>query len=114
MQVDILCEIQRKWEYKSVQSSICGKGIYTIIRSGLYEKTFAPVGKLNSVRVIFSLAANLDWSLHQLDIKNVFLNGKLEEEVCMQIPLGLESINTSNMVCRLQKSLYGLEQSLRA
>ena len=43
-----------------------------------YEETFAPVAKLNSVRVILSLAANLDWPLHQLDIKNAFLNGELE------------------------------------
>ena len=46
-----------------------------------YEETFAPVAKLNSVRVILSLAANLDWPLHQLDIKNVFLNDGLEEDI---------------------------------
>lgn len=79
-----------------------------------YEETFAPVAKLNSVRVILSLAANLDWPLHQLDIKNAFLNGDLEEEVYMQIPPGLESSSTANMVCRLRKSLYGLKQSPRA
>ena len=79
-----------------------------------YEETFAPVAKLNFVRVILSLAANLDWPLHQLDIKNAFLNGELEEEVYMQIPPRLESPNTSNMVCKLHKSLYGLKQSPRA
>ena len=79
-----------------------------------YEETFAPVAKLNSVRVILSLAANLDWPLHQLDIKNAFLNDELEEEVYMQIPLGCEVANTSNKVCKLQKSLYGLKQSPRA
>ena len=79
-----------------------------------YEETFAPVAKLNSVRVILSLAANLDWPLHQLDIKNAFLNGELEEEVYMQIPSGLESSSTSNKVCKLRKSLYGLKQSPRA
>jgi IS30 family transposase len=79
-----------------------------------YEETFAPVAKLNSVRVLLSLEANLDWPLHQLDIKNAFLNGELEEEVYMQIPSGLESPGTANMVCRLRKSLYGLKQSPRA
>lgn len=46
-----------------------------------YDETFAMVVKLNSVCVILYLAANLDWPLHQLDIKNAFQNGELEEEV---------------------------------
>ena len=44
-----------------------------------YSETFAPVATLNTVRILLSLAANLDWSLHQLDVKNAFLNGNLEE-----------------------------------
>ncbi|RVW99246.1 Retrovirus-related Pol polyprotein from transposon TNT 1-94 [Vitis vinifera] len=79
-----------------------------------YQETFAPVAKLNTVRVLLSLAANLDWSLHQLDVKNAFLNGDLEEEVYMDIPAGLEMTSNFNKVCRLQKSLYGLKQSPRA
>ena len=79
-----------------------------------YQETFAPVAKLNTVRVLLSLAANLDWSLHQLDVKNAFLNGDLEEEVYMDIPAGLETISNFNKVCRLRKSLYGLKQSPRA
>lgn len=55
-----------------------------------YQETFALVAKLNTVLVLLSLAANLDWKLHQLDIKNAFLNGDLEEEVYMSIPLGLK------------------------
>jgi len=78
-----------------------------------YEETFAPVAKLNSVRVILSLAANLDWPLHQLDIKNVFLNGELEEEVYMTIPQGLENPRTAGKVCKLRKSLYGPNNLLR-
>ena len=79
-----------------------------------YQENFAPVAKLNTVRVLLSLAANLDWSLHQLDVKNAFLNGDLEEEVYMDIPAGLETTSNFNKVCRLRKSLYGLKQSLRA
>ena len=79
-----------------------------------YQETFAPVAKLNTVRVLLSLAANLDWSLHQLDVKNAFLNGDLEEEVYMDIPAGLETTSNFNKVCRLRKSLYGLKQSPRA
>ncbi|RVW73200.1 Retrovirus-related Pol polyprotein from transposon RE1 [Vitis vinifera] len=79
-----------------------------------YQETFAPVAKLNTVRVLLSLAANLDWSLHQLDVNNAFLNGDLEEEVYMDIPAGLETTSNFNKVCRLRKSLYGLKQSPRA
>nr|KYP53741.1 Retrovirus-related Pol polyprotein from transposon TNT 1-94 [Cajanus cajan] len=65
-----------------------------------YEETFALVAKLSSIRVILSLAANLDWPLYQLDIKNAFLNGELEEGY-MQIPPALESSRTSSMVSKL-------------
>ncbi|RVW71473.1 Retrovirus-related Pol polyprotein from transposon TNT 1-94 [Vitis vinifera] len=78
-----------------------------------YQETFAPVAKLNTVHVLLSLAANLDWSLHQLDVKNAFLNGDLEEEVYMDIPAGLETTSNFNKVYRLRKSLYGLKQSPR-
>ena len=79
-----------------------------------YEETFAPVAKLNTIQVLPSLAANLDWPLHQPDVKNAFLNGDLAEEVYMEIPLGFETQTTRNKVCKLRRSLYGLKQSPRA
>jgi len=44
-----------------------------------YQETFSPVAKLSIVRVLLSFAANLDWPLHQFDVKNTFLHGDLEE-----------------------------------
>ncbi|KAH9679366.1 reverse transcriptase Ty1/copia-type domain-containing protein [Citrus sinensis] len=67
-----------------------------------YLKTFAPVAKLNTVRILLSLAANLDWP----DIKNVFFNGELEEEVYMDMPPGddkeeLEGLN-AKLACEFE------------
>jgi hypothetical protein len=74
-----------------------------------YTETFSPVAKLNSIRIIISLAANLDWPLHQLDVKNAFLHGDLTETVYMTQPPGFES--KGECVCHLKKSIYGLKQS---
>ena len=79
-----------------------------------YEETFAPVAKLNSIRVILSIAVNLDWPLFQFDIKNAFLNGDLDEEIYMRIPPGFEGEAGIGNACKLRKSLYGLKQSPRA
>ena len=51
-----------------------------------YQETFAPVAKINTVSVLLSLAANLEWPLQQLDVKNAFLSGDLEEEIYMELP----------------------------
>ena len=49
-------------------------------------ETFSPVAKLNTVRVLLSLAANLDWPLLQFDVKIPFFHGDLDEEIYMDIP----------------------------
>lgn len=74
------------------------------------------VAKINSIKVHLSLVANLNMSLHQLDIKNVFffMNSDLEEEVFMYLLLGYEMKLGNNKVCKLKKLLYGLKQFPRA
>ena len=79
-----------------------------------YSETFSPVAKIDTIRVLFSLAANLDWPLHQFDVKNAFLHGDLEEEVYIDAPPGFMSGYRRGEVCRLRRALYGLKQSPRA
>ncbi|KAJ0466424.1 putative RNA-directed DNA polymerase [Helianthus annuus] len=79
-----------------------------------YSETFSPVAKINTIRVLFSIAANQQWPLHQLDVKNAFLHGELKEEVYIEAPPGFAEDFRLGEVCRLKKSLYGLKQSPRA
>ena len=78
-----------------------------------YQETFAHATKLNTIQILLSLAANLNWKLQQLDIKNAFLNGDLDEEVYMILPLSFDR-GSLNHVCKLRKSLYGLKQLPKA
>lgn len=79
-----------------------------------YDETFAQVSKINTIRVLLSLAANQDWPVRQFVGKNDFLHGDLTEEVYMSLPLGYVATSTTEVVCKLKKSLYGLKQSPRA
>jgi hypothetical protein len=79
-----------------------------------YDETFAPVAKMGTVRTLISCAANFGWSLHQLDMKNAFLHGDLQEEVYMEIPPRFVNEQTVGKICKIKKSLYGLKQSPRA
>ena len=74
-----------------------------------YQETFAPVAKLNTVRVLLSLAANQDWPLLQFDVKNAFLHGDLTEEVYMDPPPGITKYSDITMVCKTEKGLVWVE-----
>uniref|UniRef100_A0A6N2M3F9 Reverse transcriptase Ty1/copia-type domain-containing protein n=1 Tax=Salix viminalis TaxID=40686 RepID=A0A6N2M3F9_SALVM len=74
-----------------------------------YQEIFAPVEKINTIRILISLAVNRDRVLQQFDVKNTFLNGDLEEEVYMELPPGAKHKSSYNTeVCKLKKALYGL------
>jgi hypothetical protein len=84
-----------------------------------YEKVFAPVARLETVRLILALTANGKWVVHHMDVKSAFLNGELQEEVYVQQPPGFQNPSFQNprflgKVLKLQKALYGLKQAPRA
>ena len=78
-----------------------------------YKETFSPVSKKDSFRIIMALVAHYDLELHQMDVKNAFLNGDLEEDVYMDQPVGFAEEGKEHMVCKLKRSIYGLKQASR-
>jgi hypothetical protein len=80
-------------------------------KSGIdYFDVFAPVARTTTLRMMLSAAGGAKWTLKQYDVKSAFLNGKLEEEIFMRPPQG---IDTQGKVYKLKKSLYGLKQAAR-
>ncbi|GKV20502.1 hypothetical protein SLEP1_g30621 [Rubroshorea leprosula] len=79
-----------------------------------YEEVFAPVARLETIRLIISLAAQNKWKIFQMDVKSAFINGSLEEEVCVQQPLGYVVKGEEKKVLKLKKALSGLKQAPRA
>jgi hypothetical protein len=98
-----------KWRYKArlvVKGFAQNKGIY-------FDEIFSLVVKMTLIRNILSLVAVEDFHLEQLDVKTTFLHGDLEEEIYIQKPQGYEVKGKDNLVCRLNKSLYGLKKAPR-
>src|SRR6185437_4320524 len=84
-------------------------------REGIdFEEVFAPVARMESVHLLWALAAVRCWKVHHLDVKSAFLNGELTEEVYVQQPPGFVIAGEEHMVLRLCKALYVLRQAPRA
>ena len=79
-----------------------------------YEETFAPVDRLEAIRILLAFAASKGFKLYQMDVKSAFLNGYIEEEVYVRQPPGFENPKFPNHVFKLHKALYGLKQAPRA
>ena len=111
-----------KWVYKTKRGAdgaitkhkarLVAKGF--LQRYGVdYDETYAPVARYPSIRAILALTAHHDWELHQMDIKSAYLNGDLEEDIFMAQPEGYVAAGQQHLVCKLNKSLYGLKQAGR-
>ncbi|GJU64890.1 zinc finger, CCHC-type containing protein [Tanacetum coccineum] len=79
-----------------------------------FDEVFAPVARIETVRLILALAAYHGWQVHHLDVKSAFLHGDLKEEVYVTQPEGFVQQGNSGKVYKLTKALYGLRQAPRA
>ena len=79
-----------------------------------YEETFAPVARLEAIRMLLAFSCHKNFILYQMDVKSAFLNGFINEEVYVEQPPGFGSFNFPNHVFKLKKALYGLKQAPRA
>ncbi|CAM8916946.1 unnamed protein product [Rhodiola kirilowii] len=87
---------------------------YTQIEGVDFDETFAPVARLEAIRLLLALACHLKFKLFQMDVKSAFLNGLLNEEVYVAQPKGFKDPHHADHVYRLKKALYGLKQAPRA
>ena len=74
-----------------------------------FEETFSPVSRMEAIHFILSYACSKNVKVYQMDVKSVFLNGELEEEVYIEQPEGFQLSKNTDYVCKLKKSLYGLK-----
>ena len=87
---------------------------YTQVEGVDFDETFAPVARLESIRILLAIASHLNFKLYQMDVKSAFLNGMLQEEVYVEQPKGFIDPHRPDDVYKLKRALYGLKQAPRA
>jgi hypothetical protein len=87
---------------------------YTQVEGLDFGQTYAPVAKLEAIRILLAYACVHNIKLYQLDVNSAFLNGYINEEVYVEQPPGFEDDKKPNHVYKLKKTLYGLKQTPRA
>jgi hypothetical protein len=78
-----------------------------------FGETFDPVARLEAIRILLSFATSKGFKLYQMDVKNAFLNGVIQEEVYVRQPPGFENPKYRDRTYKLSKALYGLKQAPR-
>uniref|UniRef100_A0ACD5Y6T1 Uncharacterized protein n=1 Tax=Avena sativa TaxID=4498 RepID=A0ACD5Y6T1_AVESA len=112
-----------KWVYKikkdpvgkiiKYKARLVAKGY--VQRQGIdFEEVFAPVARMETVKLLLAVAAQMGWQVHHLDVKSAFLNGELQEEVFVTQPPGFVVEGQDSKVLKLHKALYELRQAPRA
>ncbi|GJZ53483.1 retrovirus-related pol polyprotein from transposon TNT 1-94, partial [Tanacetum coccineum] len=121
--LDKVMVITLKWIYKVKLDELGGilKNKARLVARGYcqeegidFEESFAPVARLDAIRIFFAFAAHMNMIVYQMDVKTTFLNGILREEVYVSQPDGFVDQDNPNHVYKLKKSLYGLKQAPRA
>ena len=79
-----------------------------------FDKTFALIARLESIRILLVIASHLNFKLYQMDVKSAFLNGMLQEEVYVEQPKAFIDPHRQDDVYKLKRALYGLKQAPRA
>nr|GEW49576.1 retrovirus-related Pol polyprotein from transposon TNT 1-94 [Tanacetum cinerariifolium] len=119
---DKIMVITLKWIYKVKLDELGGilKNKACLVARGYrqeeiidFEESFAPVVRLEAIRIFLAYAAHKNMVVYQMDVKAVFLNGNLWEEVYVSQPDGFVDQDNPNHVYKLKKALYGLKQASR-
>nr|GEZ80179.1 retrovirus-related Pol polyprotein from transposon TNT 1-94 [Tanacetum cinerariifolium] len=117
---DKVMVIALKWIYKVELDELGGilKNKARLVARGYhqeeeidFEESFAPVARLEAIRIFLAYAAHKNMVVYQMDVKTAFLNGNLREEVYVSQPDGFVDQDKPNQVCKLKKALYGLKQA---
>nr|GEW06574.1 retrovirus-related Pol polyprotein from transposon TNT 1-94 [Tanacetum cinerariifolium] len=120
---DQVMVITLKWIYKVKLDELGGilKNKARLVSRGYHQEegidfkeSFAPVARLESIRIFLAYAAHKNMVIYQMDVKTAFLNGHLREEVYVTQPDGFVDPNNPTHVYKLKKALYGLKQAPRA
>nr|GEX36211.1 retrovirus-related Pol polyprotein from transposon TNT 1-94 [Tanacetum cinerariifolium] len=120
---DQVMVITLKWIYKVKLDELGGilKNKARLVARGYrqeeridFEESFAPVDKLEAIRIFLAYAAHKNMVVYQMDVKTAFLNGNLREEVYVSQPDRFVDPDNPNHVYKLKKALYGLKQAPRA